>query len=96
MPKLLRSYRPDGSTRGVWTDATATASRKAGVIPRRASRVEVIEDGPNRSKFHVDLTLLSEIANDPKLAVCLTRTFESYAEAVAAEVRFIEQNWVIG
>lgn len=95
MPKLLRSYRPDGSTRGVWNETTAPASRKAGVIPQRASRVEVILDGQSRGNFHVDLTLLSEITGDPKLAVCLTRTFESYSEAVAAEVEFIEKNWVL-
>lgn len=55
----------------------------------------MIPDGPNRGKFHVDLTLLSEIAGNPRFAVCLTKTFDSYAEAVAAEVRFIEQNWVL-
>lgn len=95
MPKLLRAYRPDGSTRGVWNDQTAPASRKAGVIPQRASRVEVIPDGPNRGEFHVDLTLLAEITGDPKFQVCLTRTFQSYSEAVAAEVAFIEKNWVL-
>lgn len=55
----------------------------------------MIPDGPNRGRFHVDLTLLSEIADNRKLAVCLTKTFDSYSEAVAAEVKFIEQNWVL-
>ncbi len=93
--KLLKAYRPDGTVRAVWSDQAAPAFRAAGVMPRRASRVEVIEDGPNRGRFHVDLTLLSELTGDPKFAVCLTRAFDSYQEAVAAEVRFIETNWVL-
>jgi hypothetical protein len=64
-------------------------------MPKRASRVEVIEDGPNRSNFHVDFTLLAEQTGDPKLEVCLTKTFESYAAAVAAEVKWIEHNWLL-
>lgn len=93
--RLLKAYRPDGSTRAVWQDTIGPGLRRAGVMPRRASRVEVIPDGPSRGRFHVDLTLLSEIAGNPKLAVCLTQTFDSYSEAVAAEVRFIEHNWVL-
>jgi hypothetical protein len=55
----------------------------------------VIQDGRNRGKFYVDLTLLSEITGNPEFAVCLTKTFDSYAAAVAAEVKFIEHNWVL-
>jgi len=96
MVKLLKAYHPDGSTRGVWQDANAGGFRKAGVMPERASRVEVIkESGPNHSNFHVDFTLLAEATGDPKLAVCLVRTFESYTAAVAAEVAWLEQNWVV-
>lgn len=96
MPKLLKAYRPDGSVRGVWQDATGPGFRKAGAVPQRASRVEVVAAGPNRGRFHVDLSLLAEAVGDPRLAVCLTRTFDSYTEAVAAEVKFIEQHWVLG
>lgn len=94
-PRLLKAYRSDGTTRAIWQDQIGDSLRKAGAIPRRASRVEVIPDGPNRGNFHVDLTLLSEITGNPKFAVCLTKTFESYSEAVAAEVKFIEHNWVL-
>lgn len=55
----------------------------------------MIPDGPNRGRFHVDLSLLAEISNDPKFQVCLAQTFDSYSEAVAAEVKFIEHNWVL-
>ncbi len=96
MVKLLKAYRQDGSVRGIWQDATGEQFRKNGTMPQRASRVEVIPDGPNRSKFHVDFTLLAEARNDPKLAVCLVKTFLSYKDAVAAEVAWLEQNWIIG
>lgn len=94
--KLLKAYRPDGSVRGVWQDATASGFRSAGAIPRRASRVEVIEDGPNRGRFHVDLSLLADLSGDRTLRVCLIRAFDSHTDAVAAEVAFIERNWVLG
>lgn len=94
-PRVLKAYRPDGSVRGIWQDSTAPGFREAGLVPERASRVEAIRDGPNRSKFHVDFTLLSELTGDPKLCVCLTRTFDSHTEAVAAEVAWIEQNWLV-
>lgn len=95
MVKLLKSYRPDGSSRAVWSDQTAAAFRRAGVIPQRASRVEVIDAGQHRGRFHVDLSLLADITGDSKLRVCLATPFDSYAAAVAAEVSFIERNWVL-
>lgn len=96
MVRLLKAYRPDGSTRGIWTDTTAAGFRKAGAMPRRASRVEVIEDpGPNQGRFHVDFTPISVIAGDPKLEVCLVNPFDSYTAAVMAEVIWLERNWVV-
>lgn len=56
----------------------------------------MVEAGPNRGKFHVDLSRLADIAGDDRLRVCLATTFDGYAEAVAAEVAFIERNWVLG
>lgn len=95
MPRLLKAYRPDATTRGIWQDATATGFRKTGTIPQRASRVEVIQDGPNRGKFHVDLSLLADLTACEEFRVCLVDAFDSHTEAVEAEVRFIEQNWVL-
>lgn len=93
--KLLKAYRPDGSIRAVWSDQVAPAFREAGVIPRRASNVEVIEVGPNRGKFHVDLSRLAAITGNPEHAVCFAETFDSYTAAVAAEVKWLETNWVL-
>lgn len=93
--RLLKAYRPDGVTRAVWNDSLGPGLRKAGASPRRASRVEVIEDGPHAGRFHVDLSLLADIAGRADFRVCLARVFDGYAEAVAAEVAFIERNWVL-
>lgn len=95
MAKLLKAYRPDGVTRAVWRDELGPGLRAAGATPRRASRVEVIEDGPHAGRFHVDLSLLADVAGRADLRVCLARVFDGYAEAVAAEVAFIEHNWVL-
>lgn len=57
--------------------------------------MEVVRDGPNRSRFHVDFTLLAELTGVREHEVCLVKTFDSHDTAVAAEVRWIEQNWLL-
>lgn len=94
--KVLRSYRPDGSCRSIWRDQEAEHNRAHGVVPRRASRVEVIEDGPHRGLFSVDFSLLADLTDDRRMRVCLARPFATYGEAVAAEVAWIEKYWVLG
>jgi hypothetical protein len=94
--KLLKAFRPDGTVRAVWSDTVADSFRAAGALPQRASRVEVIPDGRHRGFFHVDFSLLADITGEPCHRVCLVRPFASYAEAVAAEVRWLELNWVVG
>lgn len=93
--KLLKCYRPDGETRGVWTSRSGPSFRKAGVIPVRASRVEVIPDGINRGRFHVDFSLLADATGDRRHRVCLHTPFDSYEAAVTAEVLYVERNWVL-
>lgn len=92
---LLKAYHADGTVKAVWREEIADNLRDAGAIPQRASRVEVITEGPNRALFHVDFSPLFEITANPTDGVCLTRTFKSYAAAVAAEVAWLEQNWVV-
>ena len=94
-PQLLKAYRPDGSIRAIWTDKVAPAFREAGAIPHRASNVEVIEVGPNRGKFHVDFSKLADLTGNETYRVCLCQAFDTHGAAVAAEVRWLELNWVI-
>lgn len=95
MVRILQSFRPDGTRRAVWSPAVAESFRAAGEIPHRASNVEVVEEGPDRGRFYADFTKLAELENDPSLCICLASTFASHAEAVAAEVRWLEQHWVL-
>lgn len=95
MPTILKVYKPDATQRAIWRTRVAQSLREAGAIPERASRVEAVRAGPHRSKFHVDFTLLAELTGEKAHEVCLTRTFDSHEEAVAAEVRWIEHNWLL-
>jgi len=93
--RIFKVYRKDGTVRAIWQDTAGPQLRKSGMLPRRASRVEVITEGPRTGQFYVDMSLLADISSNADLAVCLTSTFDNYADAVAAEVKFIEQNWLL-
>lgn len=93
--RILKAYHTDGSIRAVWQDSMDSSLRASGLVPRRASRVEVITEGPNMDLFHVDFSPLAEITKQSKYAVCLTKTFGTHTEAVQAEVAWLEKNWVI-
>lgn len=95
MKTLLGVFRPDGEVRTVFSDAAAPVLRRLGAFPQRASRVEVIADGPHRGLFHVDFSLLAGITGRSDHAVCLARPFATHAEAVAAEVAWLRQNWIL-
>lgn len=90
----MKRYLPTGETRAVWDDSQAARERAQGVIPRRASRVEVVESGPNLGRFHVDFSPLAAATGDPAHLVCLPRTFGGYSEAVEAEVAWLHENYV--
>lgn len=92
--KLLKAYHADGSVRAVWKDEISKSLRAAGATPKRASRVEVVTEGPNATLFYVDFTPLFEITGKASDCVCLCKPFESYSAAVAAEVAWLERNWV--
>lgn len=91
----LKRYLPTGQTRAIWSDTQGARERKAGVIPQRASRIEVITEGPQRGKFHVDFSLLAEATGDDRFRVCLPKTYESYAAANRAEITWLANNWVL-
>lgn len=93
--QLLRVYGGDGQTRAIWSDRSASLFRATATRPKRASRVEVIEDGPNSGRFGVDFTLLAEATGDERYRVCLTKAYDRYDEAVAAEVAWIRNNYLL-
>jgi len=80
-------FLPDGGVRKLFE----TSDRLLGAIPRRASRIEVVtHDGPHFGRFYVEFSPLG-----PDYQFCLTRTFEDYGEAVAAEQAWLEEHWVL-
>lgn len=95
MRSLLRRYLPDGSIRSLWQDDFAMLNRKQGLKPLRASRVEVIEEGPQAGRFYVDMSPLAIATNNWNYMVCLLPTHERYDAAVAAEQAWIKENWVL-
>lgn len=91
----VKRYMPDGTTRAIWNDALGDRERAGGVIPQRASRIEVILEGPRRGQFHVDFSLLAQATRDTGYCVCLVQTFTDYGAANRAEVEWLQQNWVL-
>ena len=81
-------FGPGGGVRKLF----ATTDRSVfGAIPRRASRVEVVECGPHQGNFHIELSPLGS-----QYQFCLVQTFADYAEAVQAEQDWLERNWING
>jgi hypothetical protein len=92
--RLVKVYTA-GTQRAIWTSDNEKLLRAQGALPQRASRVEVIPDGEHRGLFHVDFSPLAAITGDCRYAVCLPKPFASYHEAVAAEVAWLQQNWML-
>lgn len=86
-------FAPNGDVRGLWSDHIDL--RRVGLMPARASRVEVILEGPHRGLFHVDFTPLAELTSNPTLAVCLTSPFTSHDAAVQAEQRWLHHAFIM-
>jgi hypothetical protein len=87
MPTTIRFVR-GGGVRKLFEPWDRTAF---GAIPRRASRVEVVEEGPQKGKFFVEMSPLG-----PNFQFCLTETFDDYADAVRAEQGWLTQHWIQG
>ena len=94
--RILKCFRPNGEIRGIWNDQTGPGFRTHGAIPQRASRVEVIQEGPSRGMFYVDFSPLADITGDDRYRCCLAEVFESYSRAVATEVEWLTKYWVLG
>jgi hypothetical protein len=89
-------FLPGGEVRAIYTDAPPLRQLLPSAMPRRASRIEVIEEGKHRGKFHVDFSLLAAFTGQAEHAVCLAVPFESYREANDAEVAWLAQHYVKG
>lgn len=92
---ILCAYRPDGSRRGIFRRESSGLFRRAGSKPVRASRVEVVPTDPD-GRFHVDFGPLADLTGDERFRVCLTKLFDQYEDAVAAEVAWLETNYILG
>ena len=92
---IIKRYLPNGDTRQIWHDDVADRERANNVVPKRASRVEVIDQGPQLGRFHVDMSPLADATGDDTYRVCLVQTFNRYSDAIKAEVLWLEQNWVL-
>lgn len=86
----IKRYLPDGSTRQVMDEATLYRTKAQSCF--RASRVEY-DAGSNR--FFVDFTPLHNETQRPEHQMCLVGTFESYYQAVKAEVAWLTSNYVL-
>lgn len=87
-------FLPGGEVRAIWDDTLDL--RPLGTIPQRASRIEVIQEGPHRGKFAVDFSLLADALNDDRFRVCLTQVYSNYRHAVEAEIAWLMENWILG
>ncbi len=83
-----------GQTRAIYGDAHRDLLCADG-IPTRASRIEVVQEGPHRGRFFVDMSLLADAVGRDDFRVCLLPTYEQYAAANAAEVAWLLANWVL-
>jgi hypothetical protein len=89
----IKRYLPDGSVRQVVDQATTY--RHKNEMPARASRVEVIENGDCAGKFSVDFEPLFKITGRTEHYFCLPVVFDSYHEAVSAEVDWLVTHYVL-
>lgn len=86
----VKRYLADGSTRQVMDEATLYRTKTSSVF--RASRVE---HDAESNRFYVDFTPLHDQTKQPEHQVCLVNTFDSYYQAVRAEVKWLVANYVL-
>lgn len=84
-----------GGVRAVYSDDFSTRKVFPTIIPHRASRIEVIEVGPNRGLFGVDFGPLADITGDERYRDIWLGPFEKYDDARRAEVSWLEENYVL-
>jgi hypothetical protein len=83
---LIR-FLPGGGVRKLF--AAVDRQTYPGLIPQRASRVEVIQEGPLRGRFSVEFLELPGLT-----PCCLVETFEDHAAGVRAEQTYLKEQWL--
>lgn len=88
MPEQLIAFLPGGGMRKLF-ETRDRLDFKA--VPRRASRVEVIEqpESPHCGQFFIDMSPLGD-----EHQYCLLATFDDYQQAVAAEQEWLRRYWI--
>jgi hypothetical protein len=92
----LKRYLATGEARSLWHDDLAAREQRAGALPVRASRIEVVPEGPGRGRFAVDFSLLAAHTGCDRYRCCLRQTFPRYDQANAAEVAWLLEHYVRG
>jgi hypothetical protein len=80
---------PDGSVRSIYSDTVDYRLFGPDETRQRASSVESVPAGPQRGNWFVDFSALG-----PGYELCLLQTYRKRAEALAAEVAWLRQNWL--
>lgn len=84
----MKRIMPDGSMREIWpADRPVTRTDET---PVRASHVKSVPGG-----FSVDFSPLADATGLERFRLELPEVFVSYAAAVAAEVSWLRQNYVM-
>ena len=92
--EIRKVFLPTGETRAIWTAPVSSTFRQHHVLPKRASRIEVIQEGKSRGLFHVDFSLLADATGNDDFRCCLLTPFASYEEANRAELDWLRKNWL--
>lgn len=90
--RLVR-YLPNGEVRGIWYD-DFDVRLVFGVIPHRASRIEVIEDGEHKGQFQVDFCPLAKMTGREEYRQTFS-PFSTYEEARRFEMMWLLRHWVL-
>lgn len=86
---ILIHVRPGGEVRTVHDDNYDFAAAHGQSVPRRASHVEPVPDGPRAGQWFVDFTPLGT-----EFQYCLWPTFVRRDHALAAEVKHLQESWL--
>lgn len=85
--KTLHVLIANGCVSCIYDDALRPLIEALGLLPIRASRVEIIPG--TCGDYYVDFSPLAEHLNRPELVCCLARRFARRDEALAAEEEFL-------